>query len=133
MPDRNPRKTWRLAFIPEAVRADLKRRLEAHVAAHWKDRCREVQVRFRGVFAYVDALPVRQFFMPGLTPEQRAQIEATPTHLCRLRYQGRPDSLGFAFYKYSDERYEDSFLPNGSFNGTPEECFDCAASVYLNE
>lgn len=133
MADRKPKKRWRLASIPEPVRADLKRRLEAHAAVHWKARCRKVQVRFRGIFAYVDALPVRHFFMPGLTAEQRAQIEATPTHLCRLRYQGRPDSWGFAFYKYSDERYEDSFLPNGSFNGTPEECFDCAANVYLNE
>lgn len=119
--------------IPEAVRVNLKRRLEAHVAAHWKDRCREVRLRFRGVFAYIDALPVRHFLMPGLTEKQRARIEATPTHLCRLRYQSRPDSWGFAFYKYSDECYEDSFLPNGYFSGTPEECFDCAAGVYLNE
>lgn len=75
--------------MPEAVRAGLKRRLEAHVAAHWKDRCREVQVRFRGVFAYVDALPVRHFFTSGLIAEQRAQIEATPTHLCRQHLSER--------------------------------------------
>ena len=75
MADRKPKKRWRLASIPESVQADLKRRLEAHVAAHWTDRCREVQVRFRGIFAYVDALPVRHFFMPGLTAEQRPRLK----------------------------------------------------------
>ena len=35
--------------------------------------------------------------------------------------------------KYSDEKYEPSFLPSGMFVGTPEEAFDCAAQVYLQD
>jgi len=46
-----------------------------------------------------------------------------------LRKEG--PEWGFAFYKYSDEKFEVSVLPTGFFAGTPEECFDCAAMVYL--
>ena len=90
-------------------------------------------MRFRGAFAYVDAFPLEPQFMFGVTPEERAQIEATPTHLCRLGYMGRADLWAFAFFKYSDEKYEPSFLPSGTSVGTPEEAFDCAAQVYLQD
>jgi hypothetical protein len=115
------------------VQSALRARLERHVRTHWKDRCREVVVRFRGTFAYVDAFPLHHQFMPGTTPDQQAQIEATPTHLCRLGYLGRADLWTFAFFKYSDEKYEPSFLPSGASVGTPEEAFDCAAQVYLQD
>jgi hypothetical protein len=111
----------------------LRARLERHVRTHWKDRCREVVVRFRGAFAYVDAFPLDRQFMPGTTPEERARIEATPTHLCRLGYTGRANLWAFAFFKYSDEKYEPSFLPSGASVGAPEEAFDCAARVYLQD
>jgi len=123
----------RRGSIPQAAQAALRARLERHVRTHWKDRCREVVVRFRGAFAYVDAFPFHRQFMPGTTPEEQAQIEATPTHLCRLGYLGSPDRWEFAFFKYSDEKYEPSFLPSGEFTGTPEEAFDCAAQVYLQD
>jgi hypothetical protein len=92
-----------------------------------------VVVRFHGAFAYVDAFPLEPQFMFGVTPEERAQIEATPTHLCRLGYLGRADVWVFAFFKYSDEKYEPSYLPSGASVGTPEEAFDCAAQVYLQD
>ncbi len=107
--------------------------MERHVRAHWKDRCREVVVRFRGAFAYIDAFPLHQQFMLGTTLEERARIEATPKHLCRLGYMGRADIWAFAFFKYSDEKYEPSLLPSGASVGTPEEAFDCAAQVYLQD
>lgn len=116
-----------------AVQSALRSRLERHVRTHWKDRCRGIVVRFRGAFAYVDAFPLDRQSMPGTTPEERAQIEATPTHLCRLGYLGSPDRWEFAFFKYSDETYEPSFLPSGAHVGTPEEAFDCAAQVYLQD
>jgi len=71
--------------IPQAVQAAVRARLEQHVRALWKDRCREVVVRFRGKFAY------------------------------------------------SNEKCEPSFLLSGAPAGTPEEGFDCAAQVYLQE
>ena len=119
--------------IPQAAQHALVARLEQHVRTHWKDTCREVVVRFRGMFAYVDAFPLRHQFMPGTTPEERARIEATPTRLCRLGYLGSPGRWEFAFFKYSNEKYEPSFLPSGEFVGTPEEAFDCAAQVYLQD
>lgn len=129
---RGPVCSWK-GSIPEAAQATLRARLERHVRAHWKDRCREVVVRFRGAFAYIDAFPLQQQFMLGTTPEEQARIEATPTHLCRLGYLGNLERWEFAFFKYSDEKYEPSFLPSGAFVGTPEEAFDCAAQVYLQD
>jgi len=41
---------------------------------------------------------------PETTPEERAQIEATPTHLCRLGYLGSAHRWEFAFFKFSDEK-----------------------------
>jgi hypothetical protein len=38
--------------IPQAEQAAVRARLEQHVRAHWKDRCHEVVIRFRGKFAY---------------------------------------------------------------------------------
>lgn len=119
--------------IPQALQHALPARLERHVRTHWKHRCREVVVRFRGAFAYVDAFPLHHQVMPGTTPEERARIEATPTRLCRLGYLGSPGRWAFAFFKYSDEKYEPSFLPSGAPVGTPEEAFDCAALVYLHD
>ncbi len=119
--------------IPDRTRDELTRRLQQHVAVHWRERCREVLVRFHGGFAYVDAFSTED---PGPRPawhteESWAEAQKIPTHLCRLAYLGSLDRWEFAFYKYSDERYEKSFLPSGSFEGTPEEGFDCAAGVYL--
>lgn len=119
--------------IPPTAQAALRARLDRHVRTHWKDRCREVVIRFRGAFAYVDAFPLHRQFMPGTTAEEQARIEATPTHLCRLGYLGRADLWAFAFFKCSDGKYEPSFLPSGSFVGTPEEAFDCSGHVYLQD
>jgi hypothetical protein len=112
------RKTWRIAAVPDPVREALVDRLERHVEAVWKDRCRGIAVRFRNEYAYVEAQPVEE--------------GDPPVRLGRLEYLGKEDEWAFAFYKYSDERYEPCILPNGSFTGTPEECFDCAANVYLH-
>ena len=131
------RKSWffllimRRGKIPETIRMGLTDRLEKHAALKWARECRGVEVRFRGVYAYVDAYPSRRDYMPWMTEEEKARLDATPVHLCRLEFW-RKDEWGFAFYKYSDEKYEVSFLPSISWTGTPEECFDCAASVYLS-
>jgi hypothetical protein len=112
--------------IPPVLKADLVERLERHAAERWAGRCRAVEIRFRGAFAYVDAISAH-----GGSPGIGEEAEEPSTHLCRLGYIGRPDVWGFAFYTYSDAKYEPSFLPSGAFAGTPEEAFDCAAGVYL--
>lgn len=123
----------RTASVPKSAQEALRACLEQHVRTHWSQRCRGIVVRFHGAFAYVDAFPLDRQFMPGATPEEQARIEATATHLCRLGYLGRADLWAFAFFKYSDEKYEPSFLPSGEFSGTPEEAFDCSAQVYLRD
>jgi hypothetical protein len=117
--------------IPEHARLTLRKRLERHVLHRWDDHCRSIDVRFRGSFAYVDALQRNGWHLSDTPQETRDLIDATPTRLCRLGYLGSLDRWAFAFYKYSDEIYEPSFLPSGEFEGTPEEAFDCAAGVYL--
>jgi hypothetical protein len=60
------------------------------------------------------------------------ECEAAPIHLCRLRYFGE-GRWGFAFFTYSNEKYELSVYPDGQFLGTPEEAFITSAGVDLNE
>jgi hypothetical protein len=116
--------------IPDEVKNLLRERLENHIKAKWKGKCKEFLLRFRGAFAYVDVIE-EEDSLPNLGEERQLELSKVPSKLCRLAYQGSIDRWEFAFYKYSDERYELCYLPNGSFIGTPEECFDCAARVYL--
>lgn len=118
--------------IPQAVQEALRTRLEAHVRKNWGNRCRTIVVRFRDAFAYVDAFPAERRYLPGTTREEKAWIDATPIHLCRLRYLGHPDLWEYAFYKYSDERYALSLVASGSFQATPEQAFDTSAGAYLH-
>jgi hypothetical protein len=62
----------------------------------------------------------------------RPGFATPPVHLCRLRYFGN-DEWGFAFFTYSNEKYELSVSPNGPFSRTPEEAFLTSARVYLND
>jgi hypothetical protein len=119
------------ASIPKATQNALQARLEQYAQKRWRQHCREVVVRFRAAFAYVDALPSKRQSMPGTPRERREQIQATPTRLFRLRYLGSDDAWEYAFFKYSDEKYELSLGASGSFEATPEEAFDCSARIYL--
>ncbi len=109
--------------IPPKLQRELTERLQTHAQKRWRERGARVAVRFRGRYAHVDAY--------GYDEESPGKPESVPTHLCRLEYVGRPDVWGFAFYKYSTERTERSYLPSGSMGGTPEECFDCTGLAYL--
>lgn len=117
--------------IPPAARYALQARLEKHAQKHWRQQCREVIVRFRGAFAYVDAFPRERQHMPSMTAQERARLDAIPLHLCRLRFLGSDLHWEYAFFKYSDEKYELSLGASGSFNATPEQAFDCSARIYL--
>ncbi len=123
--------------IPDRVKDEVTRRIEQYAAEHFSGRYTRLNTRFRGQFCYIDAYQ-EPVVMEGWPPEDWGvsrdeyleQLRNTPIHLCRLRYFGN-DEWGFAFYTYSNERYELSVYPNGSFTGTPEDAFATAASVYL--
>jgi hypothetical protein len=120
-----------MAPIPALVRRMLTDRLETHARTAWGERCARVDVRFRGKYAYIDAVESDPWIRPDASEGEKERIRQTPTKLCRLTWTGDPDSWEFTFYKYSDERYEPSITLDGSFVGSPESCFDTAAQLYL--
>ncbi len=125
--------------IPEAVQRRTEQRIRRYAEQNFGGRYTRLDVRFRGQFCYVDAYtepePLGPNWPPPDWPESREEmierLRNTPTHLCRLRYFGGEERWGFAFYTYSNERYELSVFPSGEFFGTPEEAFQVSAGVYL--
>ncbi len=126
--------------IPESVKRRTEERLQRYAAQHFAGRYTRLDIRFRGQFCYLDAFtepePPTASWPPPDWPETRDEylerLRATPTHLCRLRYFGDEERWGFAFYTYSNERYELSFFPSGEFLGPPEDAFHVAAEAYLH-
>ena len=87
------------------------------------------------VDAYQEPEPLAPNWPPPDWPETREEYQErlrnTPVHLCRLRYFGDEERWGFAFYTYSNERYELSVFPSGEFLGPPEDAFQVSAQMYL--
>jgi hypothetical protein len=102
--------------IPDSARRALARRLDIRRQERWPDLL-DINIRYRGSFAYVEGVTADDGSLP----------------LCRLRYLGSPQEWGFAIYLASNDRYEDSILPRGSFTGAAEEALDCACGLYLND
>jgi hypothetical protein len=125
--------------ISEMVKRDIEKRIRTAASEQFKGKYTRLEIRFRGQFCYIDAYTeprISENWPPSNWPETREEylerMRNTPVHLCRLRYFGN-DRWGFAFYTYSNERYELSMYPNGKFIGTPEAAFLTSAMVYLNE
>ena len=127
--------------ISEAVKRRTEERIRRYAEAHFAGRYTRLDVRFRGQFCYIDAYtepaPLGPDWPPADWPESREEylerLRNTPTHLCRLRYFGDEEGWGFAFYTYSNMRYELSIFPSGEFFGSPEEAFHASAELYLQE
>jgi hypothetical protein len=121
--------------IPNALQVETEQRLLTHAAKHYAGTYARLDIRFRGQFCYIDAYqePDPKAKPPRGSEETvaafRERLRNIPTHLCRLRYFGQ-NHWSVAFYTYSHEKYEPSFLGSGNFYGTPEEGFDVGA-VYL--
>ncbi len=77
--------------------------------------------------------PLRATLGSDLTrpKKKKERIRQIPTKLCQLAWTEDPDSWGFVFYKYSDNRYEPSIMLDNSFASPPESCSDTAAQLYL--
>lgn len=127
--------------IPDRIKPEIKRRIERVAEQHFKGKYTRLDIRFRKQFCYIDAYrepdPPKNW-PPKDWPETREQfierLRNTPTHLCRLRhYSDRDGRWSFAFYKYSDEKYELCIFDNGTFYGTPEEAFFESARAYLED
>ncbi|MDI6783658.1 MAG: hypothetical protein QME64_06120 [bacterium] len=126
--------------IPKDVQERTGKRIEEYAAKNYAGRYTRLDIRFKGVFCYIDAYqepdePAKSLLkITGETREEYLRrLSETPTHLCRLRYFGDVDEKwSLAFYTYSNEKYEPCIFANGSFYGTPEEGFDIGA-IYLHE
>jgi hypothetical protein len=125
--------------IPPTVQADVEKRIRAVAEQEFKGKYIRLEIRFRAQFCYIDAYtePVlSEGWPPPHWSEAREEfaerLHNIPTHLCRLRYFGG-DKWGFAFYTYSNEKYELSLYDDGQWTGKPEQAFRISASVYLNE
>jgi len=128
-PDRGGRR------IQEAVQQRTAQRILRYAEQHFAGCYTKLAIRFRGQFCYIDAYtepdPPGPSWPPPDWPETPDQylerLRNTPIHLCRLRYFGDDNRWGFAFYTYSNERYELSVFPSGEFLGPPEEAFHASA------
>jgi hypothetical protein len=125
--------------ISEAVKRRTGERIRRYAEEHFAGHYTRLDIRFRGQFCYIDAYqepePPTAAWPPPDWPESREEymerLRNTPTHLCRLRYFGNEERWGFAFYTYSNQRYELSIFPSGEFMGPPEEAFQVSAAMYL--
>ena len=123
--------------IPPRGQERVKQRILKYAQTHYSGKYTRLDIRFRSQFCYIDAYTeptVAPDFPPPNFPESREEylerLRNTPIQLCRLRYFGDEESWSFAFYSYSNNKYELSVFNNGSFYGTPEEAFESSA-LYL--
>jgi hypothetical protein len=124
--------------IGSAKQSEVRQRIERYAASNYAGRYIRLEIRFRGALCYIDAFTEPQPPSPsqlkitGETKEQFIErLRSFPTHLGRLRYFAG-DRWSYAFYTYSNERYEPTLFHSGDWFGTPEEAFDIGAS-YLRE
>ncbi len=123
--------------ISDSVKIRTEARIQKYAEENFAGKYTRLEIRFRGHFCYIDAY-TEPVLMPNWPPpdwpETREEfierMRNMPTHLCRLRYFGDEERWGFAFYTYSNEKYELSVFSNGEFYGTPEDAFE-ASAMYL--
>jgi hypothetical protein len=119
------------------VKKKTEERVNAYAEKHFKGKYTRLAFRYRGDFCYIDAFTEPEEPHEGLlertgkTREELMELRRNIyTHFCRIKHFS-DDVWAFAFFKYSNKKYELSYLLNGSFFGTPAEAFATAAIVYL--
>jgi len=105
-----------MATPPESTKYSLHHRLATHARQRWP-QIADIDVRFRGTFAYVEA----------------HLSDGTIQPLTRLHYSGSAQHWGFGLYLASSGRYENQILPSGMPTGSPEEALDCAGGLYFGD
>jgi len=125
--------------ISSSKQWEVRQRIERYAASKYAGRYNRLDIRFRGALCYVDAFTEPEPPSPSLlkatgeTKEQFVErLRSVPTRLGRLRYLGG-DRWSYAFYTYSNERYEPTIFPTGDWFGTPEEAFDIGATYLRPE
>lgn len=119
--------------VPEIMSATTRAAVIDHAEQHFAGRYREIDVRFRAQFCYVDA-----HLEPGAPPAGPATLGPTPPdpdradvmELCRLRFFDR-DRWSLALFSYAHEGYDPAVFGDGEFFGPAVDGFDLAANLYL--
>jgi hypothetical protein len=104
-----------MAMIPQSTKDSLELRLLDLIRADWP-QLRTITLTFRGSFVYITGITTNDQALP----------------LCRLRYIVYASEWGFAPYRASHNDYADSYFPDGTTTGTPEEAVTTASHLYLN-
>lgn len=108
--------------IPEISRESTAAAILDHAKRHFGDR--EIDVRFRAQFCYIDAYPAEA------EDARTGGGRSDALQLCRLRFFG-PDRWSLALYSYAHERYDPSVFGDGELFGLAVDGFDLAANLYL--
>jgi hypothetical protein len=124
--------------IPASVKKDTIERLEKHAVGKYKGLYARIDVRFHGSLCYMDAYKEPREPEKALLRINREtreeyieRMRRYPIHLGRIRYFGK-DRWSYAFYTYSNDRYEPATL-GGEWFGTPEAAFDIGARYLFDE
>ena len=107
------------AKMTEARKVQVRAQVDAYATHKLGGRCDRIDVRYKGVFCYLDA--------EQLQPDGR--VFHFP--LGRLRHFNI-DRWSIALYTFSNEKYEPSVYPSGEWIGTLEEALDFA-TMFLPE
>lgn len=121
--------------VPGTVRQTMRTAILDHAEEHFAGRYREIDVRFRAQFCYVDAYLEPVEGPTNGNPARLATSAPEPVRddamaLCRLRFFDR-DRWSFALYSYAQERYDPAVFGDGEFFGLAVDGFDLAANLYL--
>jgi hypothetical protein len=88
--------------IPLPVRSRTTERITRYAEAQYGGRFLRLDIRYRGVFCYIDAYlepPEPSPELLNITGETREafidRMRKTPVHLCRLRYFGDEEAWGW--------------------------------------
>src|SRR3989304_8962383 len=124
--------------IPSSVKRMTVERLRKHAADKYKGLYSRIDIRFHGALCYMDAFkeprePDKKLLRINneTREEYLDRMRSYPIHLGRIRYFGS-DKWSYAFYTYSNERYEPATF-GGEWFGTPEEAFDIGARYLFDQ
>ena len=105
--------------IPAPVVQQVSERLRKIARKEYGDVCHELLFHTRGRSLYIEANRV-------------GEEDEPPVRLWRLEWLGHPRKWAFWFFRYTRMRYERNVTWNGTWTGSPEDCFTAAAYAYLH-
>ena len=88
----------------------------ALIRKNWP-QLRTISVKFKAPFANITGITTDEQSLP----------------LCRLRDIGYASAWGFAPYRASHDDYAESYYPDGSATGTPEDALTAGCRLYLSQ